>query len=170
MKKNLLLYVLLVFLVVVNGVFLFNYLGGSNETESRNRPRGKGPANFIVKELDFNNDQMFQFESINREHHHKMRRIGGEIKQLKDALFNQIFNKSLSENTIDSITNLIGEKVKERDIETFYHFKSIEALCHDKQKEKFKKIINDALHKAGEKEQRPPLGSGGKDHRPPPRY
>ncbi len=170
MKKNLLLYILLVFLIVVNGFFLFNYIGGSNATESSDRPEHRGPVNFIIKELNFNEDQMFQLEDLNREHHHRMRGIGGEIKQLKEALFNQISDKSLNENIIDSITSLIGEKVKERDIEIFYHLKGIEVLCNDQQKEKFKKIINEALHKEGRKQQRPPLGRGDGEHRPPPRH
>ncbi|NMH86698.1 Spy/CpxP family protein refolding chaperone [Flavivirga algicola] len=168
MKKNALLYVLLLFLIVVNGFFLFNYLGGSNKTENNNQPKGKGPVGFIVKELNFDEDQMFQLEDLNREHHHIMRGIGGEIKQLKEALFNQIFDKSSSENSIDSITSMIGEKIKERDIETFYHLKAIEALCNEQQKEKFKKIINEALHKEGRKEQRPPLRKGGPGFGPPP--
>ncbi|WP_303316035.1 hypothetical protein Q4Q34_13175 [Flavivirga abyssicola] len=168
MKKNVLLYVLLVFLVVVNGFFLFNYLGGSNKIESKNGPRGKDPANFIVKELNFSEDQMFQFEILGREHHHEMRRIGHNIKELKETLFNHIYDESLNEKTIDSITSLIGEEVKKRDIETFYHFKDIEALCNEKQKGKFKKIITEALHKGGRHEQRPPLRRGDDDHRPPP--
>ncbi|MDO5977740.1 hypothetical protein [Flavivirga spongiicola] len=166
MKKNLLLYILLVFLIVVNGFFLFNYLGSSDKIENRNR--SNGPADFIVKELNFDGDQMLEFERVNREHHHKMRRISRNIKQLKDALFNRISDVSLNENSIDSITTLIGEKEKEKDMEVFYHFKDIQELCNDKQKEKLKKIINDALHKRGKKEQRPPLRNGNGEHRPPP--
>lgn len=166
MKKNVLLYVLLVFLIVVNGFFLFNYLGNSDKTENRDRP--KGPANFIVRELDFDDEQMQQFKEINRRHHHRMRRISEEVKELKDVLFNKISDVSLKENSVDSITTLIGEKVKEKDIAVFYHFKDIQALCNDKQKEKFKRIINDALHKEGKKEQRPHLREGGREHGSPP--
>ncbi|AUP80792.1 Spy/CpxP family protein refolding chaperone [Flavivirga eckloniae] len=166
MKKNLLLYVLLVFLILVNGFFLFNYLGKSDETENRNRP--KGPAGFIVKELNFNDEQMLQFEEHSRGHHHQMRRIGDDIKQLKDALFNEVSSVSFNESDIDSITTLIGESVKERDIETFYHFRSIQELCNDEQKEKFKKIIKDALHKQGRKNIKPHLRNREGEHGPPP--
>ncbi|GAA3598317.1 hypothetical protein Q4Q39_19750 [Flavivirga amylovorans] len=166
MKKNVLLYVLLVFLIVVNVFFLFNYLGNSDDTENRDRP--KGPISFIVKELDFNDEQMLQLEKLNRKHHHRMMRIDDDIKQLKDALFNKLSDVSLNENSIDSITDLIAERVKEKDIEAFYHFKDIQDLCNDQQKEKFKSIINDALHKGGRNEQRPHLRNGGRGHRPPP--
>ncbi|TGV02685.1 Spy/CpxP family protein refolding chaperone [Flavivirga rizhaonensis] len=169
MKKNVLLYVLLVFLIVVNGLFLFNYLGNSDDTE--NKDRSKGPISFIVKELDFNDEQMLQLEKINRKHHHRMMRIGDDIKQLKDALFNKLSDVSFNENSIDSITTLIGKRVKEQDIEAFYHFKDIQELCNDQQKEKFKSIINDALHKRGRKEQRPHLRNGEGERRlPPPRH
>ncbi|GAA3654236.1 Spy/CpxP family protein refolding chaperone [Flavivirga jejuensis] len=173
MKKNVLLYILLVFLIVVNGFFLFNYIGNSDKIDNKERP--KGPANFIVKQLNFDDEQMQQFEEINKKHHQQMRRISDNNKKLKDALFNRISDISLKENTVDSITTLIGEKEKEKGEVIFYHFKSIQALCNDKQKKKFKRIINDALHKGDKPEGRPegrregrPEGRHGEP--PPPRH
>ena len=64
MKKNLILYILLVFLVVVNGFFLYNYLTPTvSETNDLGKRKGNGsPAAFIVKALEFDEEQMKQFE------------------------------------------------------------------------------------------------------------
>ena len=49
MIKNKILYVLLAFLIIANGFFLYDYLGKPD----RNGPRNN-PQQFIVKELNFN--------------------------------------------------------------------------------------------------------------------
>ena len=92
MKKNLILYILLVFLIVVNGFFLFNYMGNSN----KNKQKGpKGPGNFIVKELGFNEDQLKQFREKSRGHHQAMMDLSDNIKNLKDELFDRLSGFSL---------------------------------------------------------------------------
>ena len=174
--KNLILYILLVFLVVANGFFLFNYMGSSNDGKARGP---QNPGNFIIKELNFNELQLEQFREKNKEHHETMMRLSNNIKELKDALFNRLPDVSLNDEAIDSITSLIGLKEKEKEKETFYHFRSIQDICNGKQKEKFKNIIRDALLKGGEREQRPPNLRGaagprhppqqGEGHRPPPK-
>jgi len=164
MKKNLLLYILLAFLLVVNGFFLINHLSKAN------RKGPKGPGNFIVKELQFNKDQLNNFDQLNDQHHNKMRLLSDDLRKLKDELFSKISVASVNENEVDSLTTLIGKKEKEKETEIFNHFRNIQDICTEKQKEKFKIIIKDALRRGDDKGQRPP-GSGRPNERrsPPPR-
>ncbi|MEC3908341.1 hypothetical protein VOI54_15025 [Tamlana sp. 2201CG12-4] len=162
MKKHSLLYILLIFLVIVNVFFLYNYLGNGN-----NRSKGpQPPGDFLVKELGFSASQLEEFRGINQKHHHRMRSISEDIRELKDALFNGLSDVTDNEFVIDSITTLIGKKEKEKDLETFNHFRHIQELCNEKQKEKFNDIVKDALRK-GIREQRPPHERHD-GHRPPP--
>jgi protein CpxP len=164
MKKNLVLYVLLVFLIAVNSFFLFNYIGKN----SNNGQKGtKGPGNFIVKELGFNEAQTEQFREKSQGHHEAMMNMSDDIKGLKDELFGNLSNDSVKDSTIDSITSLIGEKQKVKEVEAFYHFKMIREICNDKQKEKFKNIIKDGLHRGGLGGQMLPPPEGAERHRPP---
>ncbi|MDO6596716.1 hypothetical protein Q4512_07300 [Oceanihabitans sp. 2_MG-2023] len=171
MKKNTILYILLAFLILVNGFFLFNFLNNSSTNQNKG---AKDPIRFIKKELNFSDSQSKDFEILNNKHHAKMMQINDDLRGLKDALFNNMSNASVvNEITVDSITSLIGNKQKAIETEIFYHFKSLQDLCDDKQKEKLKKILKDALRR-GEGENRPPPRNGqrgpeGKDgHRPPP--
>ncbi|OEK07594.1 hypothetical protein A8C32_17510 [Flavivirga aquatica] len=166
MQKNTLLYILLIFLIVVNGFFLYNYMGSTSSEKGKRPPR---PMDFIVKELQFDGSQLKEFRELNADHHQKMRHISHGIKRLKDALFNRLSDAVIDREVIDSITTLIGEKEIEKEKMTFYHFKSIQEICNEDQKEEFKKIINDALHKAGREQrgQRPPHPERPKGHRPP---
>lgn len=163
MKKNLLLYILLIFLIIVNGFFLFNYMGKTNAGKQSERQR---PGDFIIKELGFNELQLEQFRALNHEHHRTMRHLSGDLKILKDDLFDELSISPTNDMLIDSMTSLIGKKQKERETEVFYHFKRIQEICNSSQKEKFEKIIIDALRRGGRKD-KPPHRRDDK-HRPPP--
>jgi len=142
MTKNLILYVLLAFLIIANGFFLYDYLGKPD----RNGPRNN-PEQFIVKELNFNADQMQEFKGLGKNHRERMMELDQEHKQLKDKLFNKISENNVNALEIDSISSLIGENIKNKDLEVFNHFRAIQEICNDNQKEKFKRIVMDALHK-----------------------
>jgi len=150
MKKNLLLYILLAFLILVNGFFLVHFF----KRPPHGKPGRGNPGDFLAKELHFSEAQMKQFQVMNQGHDHEMQLISSEIRDLKDALFANISVEEYSKKTIDSLTNLIGERQKEKDIRTFYHFKAIQDICDESQKQDFQRIVKDALHGHGKR--RPP--------------
>ncbi|MGY0391163.1 hypothetical protein ACW5R3_01220 [Bizionia sp. KMM 8389] len=165
MKQNTILYILLIFLVVANGFFLYNFMG----PHVNNREKGKqDPLSFIAKQLDFDGNQLEQMKQVNEEHHLSMKHINDELKGLKDNLFIELSNVSLERSTVDSLTSLIGENQKKREIEVFYHLKSIREICTEKQRNKFEAIIKQALrndiNNNPEGQRPPPEGQ-----RPPPR-
>lgn len=176
MKKNLPLYILLLFLIVVNGFFLFNYLGRPNFEKDN---QSKDPASFLTQQLGFSEAQIKEIELINKKQHQNMMAISSDVRRLKDELFNKLSHETVNESDVDAITTLIGEKQKEMDKMAFYHFRSIQEICNDTQKEKFKKIIKDALHRGVNGRNAPPSnreerdgprpGVGDRQGPPPPR-
>ncbi|MBU2929678.1 hypothetical protein [Winogradskyella psychrotolerans] len=165
MKNNTILYVLLIFLIVVNGFFLYNYIGSVNDTRPNEPQRNN---EIIVKELDFNAEQLKEFKERSKGHHKTIMRLSDDVRALKDQLFGTLSNDSISEKTIDSITALICVKETEKEKEIFYHFRMIQDISNEKQKEKFQRILMDALRQ-GESANRPPPPNGEEGHRPPPR-
>lgn len=160
MKKNLLLYILLAFLIIVNVFFLFNYLGKSKKHKGQKGER----KNYIVKKLDFNESQKLQFIQLDSSHQNRVRLISNTIRGFKDNLFDNISSTTFSEEDLDSITSLISEQEKLKDIEVFNHFRAIEAICDEEQKIKFKSIIKNALHRKGRRGSH----SNKDNHRSPP--
>lgn len=164
MKKNTFLYILLFFLIVVNGFFLFNYIGVHNFNEPDESQREK---NFIVKELGFNDRQLEEFNNKSKGHHETMTRFSEEVRVLKDQLFSTLTDDNVQVATVDSISALICDIETLKEKEVFYHFKMIQDIANDEQKEKFKSILKDALRR-GDNENRPPPPSEAEGHRPPP--
>ena len=138
MKKNNILYILLLVLVIMNGFFLFNYLG---------RPDHKGPkesGNFIVKQLKFNETQLQQFNTLETKHHNQMRAIGDDVKELKNELFNKITSPEINQDNINGLITSITTQVAKKEKELFNRLRAIYELCDDKQKAHFSDIIKKA--------------------------
>ena len=160
MKKNIILYVLLVFLIIVNGIFLFLFL---------NKPSKKGqkPEDFIAKQLKFDAKQLEQYSQLNELHEKDRRMFADNTKQLKDALFSKISDENVTSVTIDSLTNLMGKKEQAREMMVFNHFRELRAICNTKQKIELDKIIEDGLHKGRRENGRPQRKGGGRGPLPP---
>ena len=166
MKKNSILYILIVCLIIFNVFFLFNYI----KTPNDDRPdRPDGNRDFIVKELGFNVTQLELFNEESKGHHDVMMRLSDDVKDLKDELFSTLSNDSINDTTIDSISGLICEKETEKEKEIYSHFRMIKDIANDNQKEKFEKILMDAL-RHGDRGNRPPPPNSEEGHRPPPRH
>ncbi|WP_046758027.1 Spy/CpxP family protein refolding chaperone [Kordia jejudonensis] len=148
MKKNTLLYILIAFLVVMNGFFMVKIFGDK-------RPPRPNPGNFIAKELQFSETQMQEFELLNDAHHEAMRVLSEDIKMLKDELFAEISKPTLDEEKVNNLTKRIGEKTRQKDLKTFYHFREVQKICTAEQSKQFNTIVQKALKQHGKKRRRP---------------
>ncbi len=165
MKKNLLLYILLGFLVLVNSFFLFKHFS----TADKYGPRGPGPGNFIAKQLEFDESQTQKFEDLEMEHRENIKMLLADIRELKDSLFDRLSDDTVDDSEIDAIASQIADKEKTKELETFRFFKAVGELCNDNQKELLKSIIKDALGRQGPPGRNgPPRGRPGDEGRPPP--
>ncbi len=144
MKKNTLLYILLAFLVVMNGFFMVKIFGDKP-------PKHPNPGKFIAKELQFDEAQMEDFSKMNDMHHDEMRKISREIKGLKDQLFAEISETSVNTDKVNDLARRIGEKERQKDLKTFYHFKEVQKICTEDQRERFNTIVQQALKRHGKK-------------------
>ena len=118
----------------------------------------KEGGNFLVKELQFDENQRERFRFFDSQYREIMMNLDHEIRASKDVLFNSFSDSNFS---ADSISKRIGELEGEKGQEMFTFFKQVRNICTEEQALKFDKVIKKALHKKGEK----PTGRG---MRPPP--
>lgn len=145
--KSKLLPVLLVILMLLNGVLIFMLIKKPHENKRHPQER-----NFLIRELQFTNNQKDKFLSFDILHRENMMRFDQQLRRQKDVMFNS-FSKSLT--NIDSLGLLIGELTRKKEVEVFRFFKSVRKICTKDQQAKFNKIISKAL-KGGKKG--PPKG------------
>lgn len=165
MKKNLLLYILLGFLVLMNVFFLFKHFSKANDIKPEQRPNG----NFIVHELAFDAKQTDQFEKLDAAHRERMKLLFDDIKAAKDRLFDGLTDENVVTTEIDSLARIVADFELQKELETFRFFKAVGAICDEKQKTKLNAIIKAALRRQGRPGQhRPPPRGRGEEGRPPP--
>ena len=142
MKKNTLLYILIAFLVVMNGFFMVKIFGDKP-------PKRSNPGNFIAKELQFDAAQLEKFSVMNDDHHEEMMQLSREIKELKDELFEYISETTIDTAKVNNITKRIGALEQQKDSATFYHFKEVQKICTPEQREQFNMLVKKALKPRG---------------------
>ena len=145
--KSKLLPVLLVILMLLNGILIFMLI--KKPQENKRHPQKR---NFLIRELQFTDNQKDKFLSFDTLHRENMMRFDQQIRRQKDVIFNS-FSESLT--NIDSLSILIGELTRKKEVEVFRFFKSVRKICTKDQQAKFNKIISKAL-KGGKKG--PPKG------------
>lgn len=164
MKKNLLLYIILGFLIIMNGFFLLEHYGASDNVGLQRR----GLSHFIDNELGFDAKQLQKFEKLDRAHREKINTIRRDIMASRDVLFDKVFDESFDESKIEAMTEEIANMEKTKAFETFRFLRSVSEICNENQRERFKKIVKDGLHRQG-----PPDGNrrpyrSGREGRPSP--
>ena len=144
MKKNTLLYIIIILLLGFNGYFVATQF---KKPPPRNK-RG-GPDVFITKELNFDENQMAQFDLLFEPHDNKMRALSRQKRELKDQLFKMMFQEDVPQTRIDAILEEIGQNEQERDRQVFQHFREVRKICNESQRKKFEKLVVGALHRNG---------------------
>ncbi len=103
----------------------------------------KGPADFIIRELNFNESQKTEFMKLVEAH-----RNNTQVLQKTDIENHKKLFDALDSNDTIFINNAlrtIGETQTDLSKITFFHFKDVRALCTPEQQNKFNSVIHEAL-------------------------
>lgn len=146
-----------VVLIILNVFLLFTLWRKPSFQPMPHGPREGGPAQMIIKELNFKPEQVSEFEKLKTEHHDGMTKFMEEGKRIRAQYFDLLKSEKTDTKLKDSLQGLIA--VNQQNIEewTFDHFTKVRALCDDKQKIKFDEIIDEVLkHMNGPRHGGPP--------------
>lgn len=133
-----------------------------------NRPHPKDViGGFFAKELQFTEAQQKQFDALKEEHHNQVESLREENKAKHDAYFELLQNPTIDSAEVNKLAGEISKIKEKEELATFYHFQKVRAICDEKQKAKFDKVINEAARMMAPNPSgrpRPPRGEDG----PPP--
>ncbi len=110
------------------------------------RPHGppghKGPGNFIVNELELNEEQRAQFDALKETHHTTMKGIHDQVKAKKEALFEAIGG---DEATATAIAQEIGALQTQLEMATYQHFTALRNICTPEQQTKLDGLMKEIM-------------------------
>lgn len=108
-----------------------------------------GPAKRIIHELNFNGEQISNYNKLVEEHRAAMRQLKEEGGTLRDNYFRLLKEEHPSDSTIMLKVAAISKNQEEIEKTTFNHFREVRKLCDAEQQKKFDEIIKDILHTMG---------------------
>jgi Spy/CpxP family protein refolding chaperone len=142
----------IVVLLLVN-VATLSFMWMNQPTNREDHPRrgeGRGPGEFLIHELQLNDEQQEQYE-VMRSHHHETvmeirRKAGGYRRRINDQLKVAVADSLLIRQLSDSI----GYCQRDAELITFYHFQDLRRICTPKQQQKFDQVIQEAIQMLAE--------------------
>jgi periplasmic protein CpxP/Spy len=99
-----------------------------------------GPKHFIIKKLNFDKQQINQFEVLIGKHKKSRKEIHNKIIAEKKTLY-QLLLKENKNIERDSVISLIGGLQQKAESIDFKHFDDLRSICSEAQKKKFEELI-----------------------------
>ncbi|MBN8673783.1 MAG: hypothetical protein J0L56_06590 [Chitinophagales bacterium] len=131
-NKNLLF--IIAVLLLTNIAVLAYFLWFKKPVE-RNRFTQEKRAGMMIemlqKEAGFTDEQITQYKQLKDLQEKTVKPMFDEMRKAKDSLFRLIRNPEISDSVVNRVAEIIAQKQKALDLQTFHHFKSLRALCKD---------------------------------------
>ncbi|MBS1622570.1 MAG: periplasmic heavy metal sensor [Bacteroidetes bacterium] len=150
---------LVVILIIVNVISLGYIWCGAPAWSQHGHRGGRGPAGLVPQELQFDARQQAQFETLRGEHHAAMQAIGDQDRKLHDELFRSLTTGADTSAYADSLIHRIAMLRIENEQITYKHLAEVRRICSPAQRQKFDKMIADAMAQNAR-------GQGPPDRRP----
>ena len=140
----------MLFLVII--LVASNILLGYLLMQSGNQPvKNKKKANDVsawYAEVGLEQAQIDTFKILKEEYFKDMKPLWGDIRQLKDSLYQQL-DKGVEDSTAQHILSLISQKNLEVDTRTYLHFTKLRKFCTPTQQARFDTIIPKLINRPG---------------------
>lgn len=108
-----------------------------------------GPAKRIIHELNFNENQVSNYNKLVEEHRAAMRKLRDEGGLLRNNYFELLKEEHPADSTITLKLAAIARNQEEIEKVTFNHFREVREICTPDQKKKFDEMILDVLRAMG---------------------
>lgn len=106
---------------------------------------GRGPFEFLVRELKMTDEQKSKYETLRDQHHEAVESLREQSHDMHKAFFDLINAEPIDSIRVKNLADSISENQKQIELITFYHFKEVRSICTPEQQKRFDVIIDDAL-------------------------
>jgi protein CpxP len=113
------------------------------------RPPKIDMADKLRDSVGFNDEQVTQFKKLKDDHWATLKPMFDEMRQAKDNLFRLLGDPNANDSVINKASDVIGEKQKALDLQTFNHFKRVRGICTVEQQVKYDSLVQRMFRKMG---------------------
>jgi periplasmic protein CpxP/Spy len=139
--------------LLLTNIAVLAYFLWIKQPEKRDRSQDNRPKMDMVDRLrdsvGFNDEQVTQFKKLKDEHWATLKPMFDEMRKAKDNLFRLLGDPGANDSVIDKASDVIAEKQKALDLQTFNHFKRVRAICTSEQQAKYDSLVQRMFRKMG---------------------
>jgi len=150
METNRFLKVVIIALLLVNiGTLTFIWMQGNRQHGGPPPPppqgEGRGVFEFLTHELQLDNQQQQQYESLRDEHHRAVEELQMNSREIHQQYFELLHGANTDSAQVNLLADSLAHIQKQIDLITFYHFQKVRSICKPEQQKRFDEVINEAL-------------------------
>ena len=145
-KTKLLTFSVIALLLLNLGTLSFLFLTNPNGNHPHGTPNFKGgpePKEIIIEKLNFDSNQIAQYEKLIQVHRKEISSIEDEIRKTKEELYFQLHENSINNATKDSLIDALAAYQKQIENIHFKHFQDIKKLCKKEQLDDFNALTEE---------------------------
>jgi protein CpxP len=158
MDKIKLLTIAVISLLLLNlGTLGFLLFSAPNKQHTRHEGGFEGrpkPKEIIIKKLQFDTNQIKQYDELITWHHQNIRAVEDDIRNSKNELYLLLNINPVNEKAKDSLILVLSNNQKQIESIHFQHFKHIKKICTPNQLDRYKELTEE-LSKLFSKPPRP---------------
>ncbi len=137
-------------LLIANIAMLSFFLMKKDNGRNEKRPDRKAMiADFLKKEIGFNQAQLQQYDTLSDRHRDNVRKMYDNHRSSKDNQFKQLAAGDFSDSIINNVADQSAASQKIMELQMFNHLKNIRALCTPEQLPKFDSLFVKILNRRG---------------------
>lgn len=115
--------------------------GGERKTNDRSR--------FFTERLDFTDEQIEQYDSLNAIHKEERNRFQRQINSTRRQFFRLSHSANFSSEQADSLTSEIGLLVSKMELNSFNYISGVRAICTPEQLNKLDTYLQERMRPKG---------------------
>jgi Spy/CpxP family protein refolding chaperone len=119
---------------------------------------------FLERELNFTREQGDKFLQLREEHFQKTDQLRRQIDDLRKKMMDHLLETEPGTAEVEKLAVEMGQKMSEHEKVVFYHFIELMEICDAEQKQKYRTLLREILHRLAPPKRPPPQ----KAHQPPP--
>lgn len=147
-NRNLLIIIAVLLLtnIAVLGYFLFPKTPAKFNNNDREK---NGITEVLQKEVGFNDEQIVKYKELKEKQQQTIRPMFDDMRKAKDSLFSMLSKENVADSVLDKMSDVIAQKQKALDLQTFKHFKNVRGLCTVDQQPRYDSMLVKMFKKWG---------------------
>ena len=140
-KNRILIRIVIVLIILNYGLLGILIWREKAQPGPKEKPRHNDVTEILRSELQLSNGQVKEFERIREEFFSKEKVLEGKIRDARDSMNVEMFNKEINDELVIKLAHGISENEFNMEMLRLEQAKQLKKICSPKQMEKFESLV-----------------------------